>query len=130
MYDLFCNLNTDVLIGFEQNYTVFEDVGSFEACFRVINPTEDQPLTLAVDLVVDTIEGTASAYRGVVFIMAQCENGHAYLVILWTSVNVDIHNFDVYKLKLILTLWVPTICALNLCNKWSRGNLITEIDYQ
>ena len=36
-----------------------EDVGSFEACFRVFNPPDDQNLTFLIDLVVDTIEGTA-----------------------------------------------------------------------
>ena len=36
-----------------------EDVGSFEACFRVFNPPDDQEATFSIDLVVDTIEGTA-----------------------------------------------------------------------
>ena len=47
-------------IGFEQNYTVSEGVGSFLACFRVFNPPDDQELTLSVDLVVNTVEGSAS----------------------------------------------------------------------
>ena len=48
-----------VILGFEQNFTVPEDVGSFEACFRIFNPPDDQELTFLIDLVVDTIEGTA-----------------------------------------------------------------------
>ncbi len=46
-------------VGFEQNYTVSEDIGSFQACFRVFNPPDNQELTLMLDLVVDTIEGSA-----------------------------------------------------------------------
>ena len=36
-----------------------EDVGSFEACFRVSHPPDNQELTFSIDLVVDAIEGTA-----------------------------------------------------------------------
>ncbi len=49
----------DVIVGFEQNYTVSEDVGSFQVCFRVFNPPDNQELILSLDLVVDTIEGSA-----------------------------------------------------------------------
>ncbi len=52
-------LIADVTVGFEQNYTVNEDVGSFQACFRVFNPPDNQELTLSLDLVIDTNEGSA-----------------------------------------------------------------------
>ncbi len=52
-------ITADVALGFEQNYTVSEGVGSFQACFRVFNPPDNQELTLSLDLVVDTIEGSA-----------------------------------------------------------------------
>ena len=56
----FCSLLfIAVILGSEQNFTVPEDVGSFEACFRVFNPPDDQEVTFLIDLVVDTIEGTA-----------------------------------------------------------------------
>ena len=56
----FCSLHfIAVILGFEQNFTVAEDVGSFVACFRVFNPPDDQEVTFLIDLVVDTIEGTA-----------------------------------------------------------------------
>ena len=48
-----------MIVGFEQNYTVSEDVGSFQVCFRVFNPPDNQELILSLDLVVDTIEGSA-----------------------------------------------------------------------
>ena len=58
--NFFCSLHfIAVILGFEQNFTVAEDVGSFEACFRVFNPPDDQEVTFLIDLVVDTIEGTA-----------------------------------------------------------------------
>ncbi len=52
-------LTADVIVGFEQNYTVSESVGSFQVCFRVFNPPDNQELILSLDLVVDTIEGSA-----------------------------------------------------------------------
>ncbi len=55
-------LIADVTVGFEQNYTVNEDVGSFQACFRVFNPPDNQELTISLDLVVDTNEGSAGTY--------------------------------------------------------------------
>ena len=60
-YILFiCSLHfIAVILGLEQNFTVPEDVGSFEACFRVFNPPDDQDLTFSIDLVIDTIVGTA-----------------------------------------------------------------------
>ena len=48
-----------VILGLEQNFTVPEDVGSFEACFRIFNPPDDQDLTFSIDLVIDTIVGSA-----------------------------------------------------------------------
>ena len=48
-----------VILGLEQNFTVPEDVGSFEACFRVFNPPDDQDLTFSIDLVIEPIVGTA-----------------------------------------------------------------------
>ena len=48
-----------VVLGFERNFTVPEDVHSFRACFQVINPPNEQELAITINLVVETIEGTA-----------------------------------------------------------------------
>ena len=63
----------DVIVGFEQNYTVSENVGSFQACFRVFNPPDNQELILSMDLVVDTIEGSAGILVYIIIqIMCTC----------------------------------------------------------
>ena len=51
---------SEITVGFEQNYTVSEDVDLFEICFRVFQPTgESDELSSSFDLVVDTVAGTA-----------------------------------------------------------------------
>ncbi len=40
-----------IVVGLEQNYTVFENVSTFEVCFRVMNPPDDQEFGLSLDLV-------------------------------------------------------------------------------
>ncbi len=61
-FELLLILIADVTVGFEQNYTVNEDVGSFQACFRVFNPPDNQELTISLVLVIDTNEGSAGTY--------------------------------------------------------------------
>ena len=48
-----------IVVGLEQNYTVSEDVGTFEVCFRVMNPPDDQEFGLSLDLFPVTNDGTA-----------------------------------------------------------------------
>lgn len=51
---------SEITVGFEQNFTVSEDVDSFEICFRVFQPTnESDELSSRFDLVVDIVSGTA-----------------------------------------------------------------------
>ncbi len=55
----FCDLHAAIVVGLEQNYTVSEDVGTFEVCFRVMNPPDDQEFDLSLDLLPVTNDGTA-----------------------------------------------------------------------
>lgn len=48
-----------VNVGFEQNFTVGEDEERFDVCISVFNPVDGEELPYSVNLVVDTIPGTA-----------------------------------------------------------------------
>ena len=52
-------LLTAFFVGFEGDYTVSEDVGSFEACFGVLKTPESEKFNLSLDLVVISIDGSA-----------------------------------------------------------------------
>ena len=49
-----------------------EDVGSFQVCFRVFNPPDNQELILSLDLVVNTIEGSAGIVVCVLLYECMC----------------------------------------------------------
>lgn len=50
-----------ITIGFaDASYTINESVGTFQVDVQVFNPTDDQPLSPLVDLVIQTVSGTAS----------------------------------------------------------------------
>ena len=52
-------IHAAIVVGLEQNYTVFENVSTFEVCFRVMNPPDDQEFGLSLDLFLVTNDGTA-----------------------------------------------------------------------
>ena len=56
--NLFC---LAVIIGFvDTSYTVNEGVGTLQIEVQVTSPPSDQPLPVSVDLVIQTVSGSAS----------------------------------------------------------------------
>ena len=49
------------IIGFTNtSYTINEGIGTLQVDVRVLNPPDDQPLPASVDLVIQTVSGSAS----------------------------------------------------------------------
>jgi hypothetical protein len=42
------------------SYTVDEEIGTLQVDVRVLNPSDDQPLPASVDLVIQSVSGSAS----------------------------------------------------------------------
>ena len=50
-----------IIIGFTNiSYTVDEDIGTLQVDVRVLNVPDDQPLPASVDLVIQSVSGSAS----------------------------------------------------------------------
>ena len=50
-----------IIIGFTNtSYTVDEDIGTLQVDVRVLNVPDDQPLPASVDLVIQSMSGSAS----------------------------------------------------------------------
>ena len=54
-----------IVIGFtDTSYTADEGVGALQVDIRVFNVPDDQPLPIFVDLVIETVSGSASKCTG------------------------------------------------------------------
>ena len=55
--------NSAIIIGFTNtSYTVDERIGTFQAEVRVFSPPDDQPLPASINLVIQSVSGSASKY--------------------------------------------------------------------
>ena len=65
-YILSCSV---IIIGFTNiSYTVDEDIGTLQVDIRVLNVPDDQPLPASVDLVIQSVSGSASKCTELVYL--------------------------------------------------------------
>ena len=60
VYDYY--VSTDIVVGYDRNYTVSEDIGRVEVCVIVINPLFDQPLLTEFFILASTSPATAGMH--------------------------------------------------------------------
>ena len=60
-YIIISSFNLAIIIGFTNtSYTVDEGIGTFQVEVRVFSPPDEQPLQAAVELVIQSVSGSAS----------------------------------------------------------------------
>jgi hypothetical protein len=59
---MLCSISYVVItIGFTNtSYTVDEEIGTLQVDIRILNPPDNQPLPAAVDILIQTVSGSAS----------------------------------------------------------------------
>ncbi len=90
-------LLTAFFVGFEGDYTVSEDVGSFEACFGVLKTPESEKFNLSLDLVVISIDGSAIGIYCVYHCRIRASLTIAYILGGADFVAIRAADLDVYE---------------------------------